>query len=189
MANYATDIPALPGLASGAHENVAANIAAGTPLNDNNMHAAQRQYKNRKRLANCDPPAATQDEVTAAKRRKREVESAHFDGPTPHWAQQMQQQMQQMQQQLQRQMKEESARSMNRARRNTADPITSLIRLSDGALPNDAPHNLQFPANQQALESMTGARLTHLLNFYGLAQDGTVTEKKDRLKQHLQVTL
>ena len=42
------------------------------------------------------PPRATRAEVTASKRRKRNVESIHFDGgAVPPWVQQMQDQLQQ----------------------------------------------------------------------------------------------
>jgi hypothetical protein len=208
MTDYANDIPSLPVLQSGIDDEPAAAILAGDDLDESHIVAATRQYKNRKHLAAMEPPQATQAELVSAKRRKHNVESAHFDGPTPLWAQQMQHQLQTQMQQLQTQMQQqqtqleaqmqthytqlgrrieiESQRSMNRSRRSTNDHIQPLVRM-DGQTPLDT--GIFFPANQIELEDITVNNLNSLLQFYGLATDGLRGPKKDRLKQHLGVVL
>jgi hypothetical protein len=187
MGTYVTDIPQLDVLASGIDDNAAAAIQIGDNLDEAHVSAATLQHKNRKRLATTNPPMALPEEVVQSKRRKHQVESANFDGPTPLWAQQMQQQMTQLQQQLERRIDRESQRSMNRSRRNNREEIQPVIRLNDGQTPTD--HNIHFPENQVALEDLTGPHVVALLNFYGLDVNGNIRAKKDRLMRHLGVTL
>jgi Protein of unknown function (DUF3294) len=83
----------------------------------------------------------------------------------------MQQQIQTMQQKMQ----QEIQRLMNRSWRNTADPITPLIRLgNDGAL---ALPDGWFPQNQDDLAGASEINVESLHVFYGLANYGTLDEK------------
>jgi hypothetical protein len=196
MANtYAVGILPLAVLASGAEDNPAAGIAQGDALSDQHVADASKQHRNRKRLATTEEPLVTAAELVASKRRKHEVQSANFDGPVPLWAQQMHQQMQQMQQQMQQQMEQidrriqqESERSMNRSKRKLSDPIANVIRLLDGAKPNEAPHALWFPADYDKLARATGPSVTALLGFYGVGLGGNAEANRALLKDHLGVT-
>jgi glycerol-3-phosphate cytidylyltransferase-like family protein len=150
MATYPVDIPSLPPLASGFNDNPAPPIAQGDVLQNDHVTAARIQDKNRKRLSECNPPLATQDEVVASKRRKHDVESANYVGAAvpsraQNFQQALQQQMTAMQQALQQQLTamqqalqqelqqnvqritrvilQESQRSTNRTRNSNANEL------------------------------------------------------------------
>ncbi|CAJ1928750.1 unnamed protein product [Cylindrotheca closterium] len=154
------------------------------------------------------------DELFEAKRRKRKVESAHLDGPTPAWAQQMQTQMQTQMQQMQTQMQQmqtqmqqmqtqmqtqmqqmqtritiESQKSRNFSRRSTADAIAQVSRELDGNTPRDYNQSMWFPADQNQLSQATGQELQELLLFYALPLDARVADRRKRLGNHLGVVL
>jgi hypothetical protein len=182
MATYTTNIEALPPLVSGVPETQVNAIFAGDALQDADVVSARNQYHDRKILTLTSTPLATAEELVVAKRRKHMVESSNFDGPVPLWATQMQQNMQVMS----RSMSIESQRSMNRSLRATSDPISPVIRL-DGSSPLD--NGVWFPADHVALLESTGNQLNPLLAFYGLPQQGNLSQKRFELKRHLGVTL
>ena len=195
---YANNIPALPPLAAGVDDGPAPAIAQGEPLAFQDVTAAHRQHRNRKRLAKNDPALVTGDELVASKRRKHTVQSSNFDGPTPAWAQQMQATQREMQasqreiidtlQMVTRRQNEEAQRGMNRSRRHPTDHIVPLVRLLDGDEPNADRHGLWFPQNQVQLLDATGPHLTALLEFYNLDVRGVRGDKKNRLMAHLGVS-
>ena len=212
MANptYAMDIPALPGLTSGAHDNPAQAILQGDDLNNAHVAASRHQHQNRKRLAKNDANLVTEDELVASKRRKHIVAASNFDGPIPAWGQQMAALLQQMNQaianvqqqmdqrfdkmdqrmeQMERRMQQESERAMNRFRRNTSDEIVPVIRLVDGQYPADA--NLWFPRNQIQLLKARMERIGPLMDFYSLpaAAEVNIRVKRARLMAFLGVSL
>jgi hypothetical protein len=191
---YANNIPALPPLAAGVDDGPAPAIAQGEPLAFQDVTAAHRQHRNRKRLAKNDPALVTGDELVASKRRKHTVQSSNFDGPTPAWAKQMEANMERRFEQvsrrfdlLSRRLDLENERGMNRSRRSATDRIVSVLRMEDGMKPNVAPFRLWFPRNQAALVGADEVRLNALLDFYGLGQEGNDMEKKLRLMSHLGV--
>jgi TolA-binding protein len=215
MATYPVDIPSLPPLASRANDNPAPPITRGELLQDNHVTAARAQHKFRKRLSECNPPLATQDEVVASKRRKHNVESANFVGASvPLWAHNLQQQiianMQQkmanmqeglqeqianMQQQtnqrmdrLQWQVQQESQKSINRSRRSPDEKIEMVVR-DDGEMPDEQNPPIWFPNDHDDITLATGVEVSSLLAFYSLDPDGPATEKKIRLRRFLGVIL
>jgi exonuclease VII large subunit len=101
----------------------------------------------------------------------------------------LQQQTQQYFQQLIRQNQQESQRSMNRARKISEEPIEMLVRVDDGQMPAQQDPAIWFPTEQNDLMNATGNQFSDLLAFYGLDPDGTMTDKQNRLKRFLGVTL
>ena len=87
--------------------------------------------------------------------------------------------MQDQMQQILRRIKRESERSMNRSRRRNSDRITPVTRVSDGILPVDP---VEFPGDESELQAMNGPAIDQLLKFYGLATQGSVGVRKNRLK-------
>ena len=75
---YANNHPPLPALASGTSEAPTQNIAAGAPLNYQDLIDARNQHKTRKLMNEFDPPLATDAEVIDSKRRKLSLEVDHF---------------------------------------------------------------------------------------------------------------
>jgi hypothetical protein len=78
----------------------------------------------------------------------------------------------------------QTQRSANRARCTDTVPIARVIRLADGTAPCDP---LWFPVTHMQWLGATGANVTALLAFYGLAVDGPLIAKKLRLGTHLGV--
>jgi hypothetical protein len=206
MNHHAIDIPSLPPLASGIAEEAAANdIQAGDAMNDENVIAAQNQYKNRKKLRDVSAAFVTDEELVSSKKRKHVVQSVRLIDPVqPPWAVQMQQQMNQMLQQMnqmQQQMHQmhqmkmnllasiihEAGRTRNLACiRTNADEITRLARQVDGAIP---PANVWFPNHNEQISGATGPQLNALLEFYGLGEHGTVNDRRQRLRHFLGISI
>ena len=86
MENYTADIPALDPLASGVNDSPARPILAGLPLNVDDIAAAKNQYTKRKHFHKAN--YATQNELSAAKRRHIQVEMEHATAGAigPAWA-------------------------------------------------------------------------------------------------------
>jgi hypothetical protein len=101
--------------------------------------------------------------------------------------QNQQQNLQAEMQLIQRKISVESERSMNRSRKRSADSIEQLVREDDGLYPRD--QNVWFPTDEEALANATREAMNPLLNFYRLPTGGTLPDKRQRLKQFLQVIL
>ena len=101
--------------------------------------------------------------------------------------QNQQQNLQAQMELIQRKISMESERSMNRSRKRSADSIEQLVREDDGLYPRD--QNVWFPADEEALANATRGAMNPLLNFYRLPTGGTLPDKRQRLKQFLQVIL
>ena len=99
----------------------------------------------------------------------------------------MQQNLQEQMQLIHRKISVESERSMNRSRRRTTDSIKQLVRVDDGLYPRD--HNVWFPTDQEALMTATHADADQLLEFYGLAIGGSLSDKHQRLEHFLQAIM
>ena len=82
-------------------------------------------------------------------------------------------------------MKRKEARNFNRfSIRNIAHPIIP-VRNANGALPPG-----WFPADTRALEQATGVnQLNPLLTFYGLPANGTLNQRRDRLRIYLGIPI
>lgn len=218
-ATYVQSIPSLEPLQSGCLEVSAESIEAGTQMSGSHIVAASRQYRTRKQRQLLLPGLVADEELVAAKRRKHAVQSAQFDGQTPRWAQQLQFQMGQMQtqlnqvqtqlnqvhtqmgqmmsgdttqlkgqlQQTQRLIQIESQRSRNYARHTNSSTIAQLVRDLDGRTPRD--DSLWFPTDYKELFQAPNVQVNPLLTFYGLDLQGTLSEKRNRLADHLGVVL
>lgn len=218
MNTYATDIPVLPPLASGAAETNVNPIVAGAALQEADIVLARNQYKDRKHLAAASTPLATEDEVVAAKRRKYLVDASNFQGPVPVWAAQLHQNMQQMQQNIENMQQsienmqqsmqdmQQSIENMQNAQGNLSNLIIIESQRSmnrcrkynheyitplvrpDGLSPID--NGLWFPRNHDVLVAGNGnGEVNPLLVFYGLPVNGRLDQKKETLKKHLGVIL
>jgi hypothetical protein len=203
MATYPIDIPALPPLDSGVNDNPAAAIVQGELVHGGHVAAAADQHQNRKRLLECTPPLATQNEVFDSKRRKHTVQSISFDAGAnvPPWAlaihgtllqqqdtlHQQQDTLNQQQERLQRisrELQRESQRSMNRSRKSNAETIEKVVRVEDGHMPNPP---MWFPADQNALMIASVIQIEALLQFYGQDPIGLKAQKQIQLKNFLGV--
>ena len=171
MANYTTNYPALPALASGAPDSPAAPIVAGTPLDDADMALVTRQAKRRRILFEANPRRATNQELQDAVKRELcvHLENATGAAAMPLWAIAIQNQLTD----LQNQMSNAATHAPNHhifPRRNAA-----------GVLPTAAAGIGFFPNDRLGLDSLTAAQCGQLLQFYGMPLNPQAT-RLERLK-------
>ncbi len=105
------------------------------------------------------------------------------------WAQNLQQQIANMQQQMTHRMDQESQKSINRSRKSPEEQIEMVIRVEDGQMPNQQNPPIWFPNEHDDITLATGVQVSALLAFYGQAVNGTVAERKIRLRRFLGVII
>ena len=207
-ATYNNDHPPLAGLASGAPESPAAGrVAAGTPLNDQDTHAAERQLLRRKALLAAGDGRATAQEVADAANRHFRIQAENAMGAAagatlgaPAWAVQMQQQLTQQIQGVQRDMQRDLRREIQGVQREiqgvqrelrhiqarqhnstAGEPEDTILPIEDAT--GQIPPN--FPATRRDLEGLSFADLGTLLAFHGLPQQASTRDRRHRLEKFL----
>ncbi|CAJ1963865.1 unnamed protein product [Cylindrotheca closterium] len=122
------------------------------------------------------------DELFEAKRRKRKVESAHLDGPTPAWAQQMQTQMQTQMQQMQTQMQQ-----MQTQMQQMQTQMQTQMQQMQTRITIESQKSRNF--SRRSTADAIAQELQELLLFYALPLDARVADRRKRLGNHLGVVL
>lgn len=198
MDTYTMAVPALDPLAYGARDDPAPAIEEGDPINVENLIAAMRQMEWRKQAA---PGLVRNNELADAFRRYHIVKILHMDIDPAEahdrpWAEEFLQRQDQRMTLLeqrqndtlelmdgvdesirdirasQRAMEQRLQQALNRGLKKSDEDLEPVIRLEDGAVPQN------FPATMYALNSATRQEVDRLLHFYGLPDDGTLWEKK-----------
>jgi hypothetical protein len=75
--NYSTNFPALPPLPAATNIPVAPGVVANTPLNDDNILAAEEETAARKKLRIQDPTAINSNQLTESIIRKQAIINEH----------------------------------------------------------------------------------------------------------------